>query len=471
MGAISFVDWAIFAAYVVLVFGLAIWFARQQQTNEDFFVGARKMSWVPVGLSMFASILSSISFIGMPTQAAVGTYHVYLAVLCIPLLIVPIVGWLFVPFFHGLRVTSAYEYLEFRFNRRMRLIASLLFMLYSFVWMGNLLYASSHVMEPVLGLGPDDIGTTAWLLVGIGAFATLYTALGGFKAVVWTDVLQGIVLGGGMLFILWAGLSLIDGEWSGVMELGGKYEKFKMFETGFDISPGSQNVYSALSLALFSFLPWYAATLTAVQRYVSMPTIRAARHSLVLNGVMVGVVCLIFFLVCTLVFAFYHQDLPPGTKAGDGFPAVHANQLLPHFLLLEVAQVGLLGLLMAGLFAAAMSSIDSGINALTAAVVYDWIPGRRLQVSFSRLLSVLFGAAAIVAAIMILYQRSEVYTLVISTSGTLLGMVLGMFLLGMLIKRANAGGLLVGLMASVVALLFAWGHVDGTWYGALSCVR
>jgi Na+/proline symporter len=84
---------------------------------------------------------------------------------------------------------------------------------------------------------------------------------------------------------------------------------------------------------------------------------------------------------------------------------------------------------------------------------------------------VLFGAAAIVAAIMILYQRSEVYTLVISTSGTLLGMVLGMFLLGMLIKRANAGGLLVGLMASVVALLFAWGHVDGTWYGALSCVR
>ena len=331
MGSLGFTEWAIFFGYVVLVFALALRFAGQQQTNEDFFLGGRKMWWLPIGLSMFATILSSISFIGMPTQAAIGTYHVYLAVLLIPLLIVPVMGWFFVPFFHRLKVTSPYEYLELRFDRPLRLMGSLLFVAYSFPWMGNLLYASSHVMVPVLGLGPDDLGTIAWLLVGIGAFATLYTVLGGFKAVIWTDVLQGFVLGGGMLFILWTGLSLLDGGWSGLLEVGRDYDKFRMFDTHFDISPGSENVYTALSIALFTFLPWYAITLTAVQRYVSMPSIRAARHSLVVNGIMVGVVCLIFFLVGTMVFAFYHQDLPLGAKAGDGFPKVHANQLLPHF--------------------------------------------------------------------------------------------------------------------------------------------
>ena len=470
MGSLGFTDWAIFFGYVVLVFALALRFAGQQQTNEDFFLGGRKMWWLPIGLSMFATILSSISFIGMPTQAAIGTYHVYLAVLLIPLLIVPVMGWFFVPFFHRLKVTSPYEYLELRFDRPLRLMGSLLFVAYSFPWMGNLLYASSHVMVPVLGLGPDDLGTIAWLLVGIGAFATLYTVLGGFKAVIWTDVLQGFVLGGGMLFILWTGLSLLDGGWSGLLEVGRDYDKFRMFDTHFDISPGSENVYTALSIALFTFLPWYAITLTAVQRYVSMPSIRAARHSLVVNGIMVGVVCLIFFLVGTMVFAFYHQDLPLGAKAGDGFPKVHANQLLPHFLVHEVAQVGLLGLLMAGLFAASMSSIDSGINALTASIVYDWMPGRQLKVAFSRLLSALFGTAAVISAVVILYQRLEVYDLVISLSGTVLGLLMAVFLLGMLVKRANSGGVWVGLAAGVTVLALTWNHVDGTWHGAMSCL-
>ena len=117
-----------------------------------------------------------------------------------------------------------------------------------------------------------------------------------------------------------------------------------------------------------------------------------------------------------------------------------------------------------------MSSIDSGINALTASIVYDWMPGRQLKVAFSRLLSALFGTAAVISAVVILYQRLEVYDLVISLSGTVLGLLMAVFLLGMLVKRANSGGVWVGLAAGVTVLALTWNHVDGTWHGAMSCL-
>ena len=157
MGFMHPLDWTIFGSYLVAVLALGLWFAREQHSNEDFFLGGRKMSWLPVGLSMFASIFSSNSFVGLPTQAAFGNYHIYFAIITIPLLVVPVVGWVFVPLFHRLGVTSAYEYLELRFNRPIRLIGSSLFIIYTFAWMGNLLYAVSHVIEPVLGLGTDNL--------------------------------------------------------------------------------------------------------------------------------------------------------------------------------------------------------------------------------------------------------------------------------------------------------------------------
>lgn len=336
--------------------------------------------------------------------------------------------------------------------------------------MGNLLYAVTHVLEPVTGLGPDQIWKMAWLLVVIGVFATLYTVAGGFKAVVWTDVLQGFALGGGMLVILYMGLERMDGGWTGMMDLGRQYGKFEMFDLRFDMSPGSENVFSSLSIALFTYLPWYATTLIAVQRYVSLPSVRAAQRSLILNAAMTVVICLLFFLVGTTIFAFYHQGLPDGTRAGQGFPDVHANQLMPHFVLNELSVAGLAGLLLAGLFAAAMSSIDSGINGLTATLVCDWLPARNLSISFSRLLSLVFGMLAVASALVILYQRSEVYSSIIAISGTFLGLLLGMFLVGMLFKSANTGGLFVGLICGILTLIVMWDRVDVDWYGALTCI-
>src|SRR6516165_5129037 len=123
----SSLDWIVSVGAVVLTFAQGWWLAGRQKTTEDYFVGGRRMSWLAVGLSMFAATFSPLSFVGLPREAAYDNYHLYLAILFIPLFAAPLAGWLFVPIYHRLHLTSAYEYLELRFDRRLRLAGSLLF--------------------------------------------------------------------------------------------------------------------------------------------------------------------------------------------------------------------------------------------------------------------------------------------------------------------------------------------------------
>src|SRR3954462_8245439 len=132
----SVLDWCICLGAVALMFGQGWLFAGSQKTTEDYFVGGRSMNWLAVGLSMFATIFSPLSFVGLPRAAAYEDYHLYLAILFIPLFAAPLAGWLFVPIYHRLRLTSAYEYLELRFDRRIRRCGSLLYGLYTLAWMG-----------------------------------------------------------------------------------------------------------------------------------------------------------------------------------------------------------------------------------------------------------------------------------------------------------------------------------------------
>src|SRR5687768_8204122 len=158
-------DWIISVGAVVAMFAQGWWFSRAQKTTEDYFVGGRGMNWLAVGLSMFAATFSPLSFVGLPREAAYVDYHLYLAILFIPLFAAPIVGWLFVPIYHRLRLTSAYEYLELRFDRNARRLGSLLYGLYVIGWMGSMLYATSLIVQAALGL---DTGQRIAVMVLLG---------------------------------------------------------------------------------------------------------------------------------------------------------------------------------------------------------------------------------------------------------------------------------------------------------------
>ena len=472
MSSLNWLDWTICIGYLVIVLAMGSWFARTQHTNEDYFVGGRRMHWLPIGLSLFASVFSSLSFVGLPREAAYEDYHLYLAILIIPLVAMPIVSRVFVPLYLRLRITSAYEYLELRFNRPLRLTASFLCSLYMFGWMGAMLLAVGVILQAVMGLSETQL---LWTLILTGLFATVYTTFGGVKAVIWTDVLQAVTLGGGMLAVLFLTVGHIDGGWSTVWEVGSRYNKFEMFEMRWDPTDRG-NFFSACAFGIFVYISSYAVFQGAAQRYVAMPTVKVARTSLVLNGTLTAVICLLFFLVGTALFCFYHQALPVGAEAGSGFPALEKqDQLLPHFVMSELPQVGLMGLFLAGLFAAAMSSVDSGINWLTALVVTDWLSNRKMKLGFSRILCFTFGAGVILTAVILQTWESNVFDTVMMIAGTFFGPLLGIFLLGIFVKRANAQGAAAGFLASVLAVGWVlWtkdtNQISHWWYAAFGCL-
>jgi len=493
MRQLTVTDWCVFVCYLSVVLALGVFFARRQRDNEEYFVGGRRMNWFAVGVSLFATAFSSLSFVALPREGAYEDYHLLVTYLCIPLIITPVLWWVFVPVYRRLGVTSVYEYLEVRFSRTMRRLGTLLFALYAIGWMGSMVFATGLIIKAVLKLSETQF---IWTLVAVGLFATLYTVLGGIRAVIWTDVLQAVTLGGGMIAVFFLTLGHIDGGWDTVLRLGVESNKFQMFDMDLDLTRG-RTFFSALAIGLFAYLPGYTTSQITVQRYICTRDLGDARRALIINAAVAAIVAVLFFAVGSTLYAYYHQEggsgfpkiVKPGgqelkakdqtsegehqTSETEGQTLETKDQLMPHFVLNELPYVGLSGLLLAGLFAAVMSTIDSGINSLTAVLVYDWLGGRHISVRSSRLLCFSFGICVIGAALLTLLLRDHpVIDIIMKIAGSFLGLLMGVYLLGMLVPRANTAGALAGLVAGSASLAFVWTctEMHAWWYGVFTCL-
>jgi SSS family transporter len=466
MLALSLVDWFVCFAYLAIVFGLALKSARGQQNNEDYFVGGRSMNWWVVGISMFATSFSSISFLGLPQRGAYQDFSFYLTILFIPLVITPILWWLFVPLFVRLRVSSGYEYLGRRFGVPAQRIGATLYCIYAVGWMGTMLYAVALTLQTVMDLNQAQY---VMALVGIGVFATLYTVLGGLKAVIWTDVMQAVVLGGAIILVMFLAVARIDGGWAGFWEIASEHNKFQMFHLDANLLAtenftAKNSVFTAAAFGLFMYLPGYAVSQNMIQRYVCSGTLAGGRGVVVLSAVINTVLGFLFLCVGTALFAFYSQPSGAGLPTA-GLEIAKEDQILPYFVATQTPGVGLIGLILAGLFAAGMSTIDSGINGVTSVIVFDWMRGKRLSLSSSRFLTALLGVVVIGVALVVPVLGDTVIGIITAIAGTCLGMLLGVYLLGMFVSRANLPGVLIGLVAGLVCLAAVWIGTDiPTWW-------
>lgn len=473
MTDLSLIDWCVCAAYLAVVFGLAFRSAKGQRDNEDYFIGGRNMNWFVVGVSMFATSFSSISFLGLPQRGAYHDFSFYLTILFIPFVITPILWWIFVPMFVRLKVSSGYEYLGRRFGLPAQRIGSGLYFVYAIGWMGTMLYAMALTVQIVMGLNEAQY---FWALVGIGAFATLYTVMGGLKAVVWTDVLQAVVMGTAIMAVMFLAIGRIDGGWSGFWAIATEHNKFQMFHlNGHLLAPenftGRNTVFTAAAFGLFMYLPGYAVSQNMIQRYVCAGSLARGRGVVVLSAVINAGLGLLFILVGTALFAFYSQPGGAGLPEA-GVEVAKEDQILPYFVAMQLPGVGLVGLILAGMFAAAMSTIDSGINGVTSVIVYDWLSGKELPLSISRILTAILGIMVIGAAILVPVIGDTVIGIITAIAGTSLGMLLAIYLLGMLMPRANLPGILIGLAAGLVCLALVWIFTDvpNWWFGAFTIV-
>lgn len=463
------VDWIVFGAYLALVFGLSLWSMRGQQDNDDYFLAGRRMNWLAVGVSMFATSFSSISFLGLPQRGAYQNFSFFLTILLIPLLITPILWLFFVPLYARLQVSSGYTYLRLRFGTAVQRIGSLLYCGYALAWMGAMLYAIALTLKSVMGLN-----TAQYLavLIGLGIFATVYTAMGGLKAVIWTDVLQAATLGGAVVLVLFLAVDGIAGGWSGLWNIGLSHGRWTMIQLDSNLFAQSNftssgSVYTALAFALFMYLPGYAVAQNMIQRYVCSGGVRQGRRVVVLSALINTILGLLFLTVGVALFVYYVQD------GGLGMPVLESeDQILPHFVSNRALGTGLVGLMLAGLFAAAMSTVDSGINGVASVVVYDWLGGKRLPLSVSRKLTLVLGVLVIAAALLAPLLGNNVIDIINTIAGTLLGGLMALFLLGMFSTRTNTPGVLLGLTTGVVSLaavILATG-IPMWWYGAFMII-
>lgn len=473
MANLSLIDWLVCLGYLGVVFGLALRSAKGQQDNEDYFLGGRRINWLAVGVSMFATSFSSISFLGLPQKGAYQDFSFYLVILFIPLVITPILWWVFIPMFVRLKVSSGYEYLGRRFGWPVRRIGSVLYCVYAIGWMGTMLYAVALTLQAVMELTEEQY---RWMLVGIGAFATLYTVMGGLKAVIWTDVLQAVVLGGAVVVVILLAVGRIEGGWSAFWSIATEHGKFKMFHLdakllALENFTKSNSVFTALAYGVFVYLPGYTVTQNMVQRYVCAGSLARGRGVAALSAGINAGLGFLFLLVGTALFAFYSQ------AGGAGLPAAEVelaseDQILPYFVSTQLPGIGLVGLILAGLFAAAMSTVDSGINGVTSVIVFDWLSGRDLPLGVSRLLTVVLGVAVIGAAFVARLLGKTVIDMIMLIAGTTLGMLLAVYLLGMLVRRANSPGVLIGFAAGLVCLAGVWifTEIPQWWFGAFAMV-
>jgi len=474
---LQLLDYGLIAAYMVGTFGIAWWFGRKQKNTDDYFVGGRSMPWFAVGLSILATLFSTLTYLGMPGEVIKHGTRIYFGYLTIPFTAC-VITLLWIPFFMRLRLVSAYEYLERRFSYPLRAVGASLFILLRLGWMSMVIYAASDALNRVKGRDFESLaGNDLYWIIGIiGVTAAVYTAIGGIQAMIWTDVLQCLLLLAGVLmavfYVVWV---------DGTGPIDWYHSAASVRETVVDPKTG-------LRLA-DSTSPWYSLDLTArmtvltvmmnnffwttcthgsdqvvLQRYFSTSSLKAARKSYFIN---LGVDLTMAFLLamCGLALAaFYVSRIQfDGKVFATGGVGTPPDKLFQHFLGHQLP-VGCAGLVIAAFLCDAIQTLQSGVNAITAVVTNDFIP--RLRSGKPRILSDLTFARMAAFGITAFVTGNAYFVNYIATKNgwtlvdmmpkffnMFIGPLAGMFVVGMFCRRARtfsvAGAALVGIPVAV----------------------
>ena len=443
-GSFGWLDGSVLVVYLAALVGLGAWFSRREAGTADYFLAGRRIPWWAAGISLYATQLSAITYLATPAVAFAGDWRILPSLVMI-LTVAPIVVRFYLPFYRRLGVTTAYEYLERRFDPWVRAYGSLAFLLFQLGRMAVVVYLPALALAAVTGF---DL---RWSIVAMGVLATVYTVLGGIEAVIWTDVLQALVLLGGVVLALVIAILGLE-EPASFVSIAMAEGKMNLLAGGWSFT-----ALATWSILLGSFLLQFGPYTTdqaVVQRYMTTRDERSAARGIYLNGWMSLPAGALFFLLGTALFRHYRenpQDLAVGMARDEVFPLFVVQQF----------PVGLAGLLVAGVFAASMSSLDSSMHSIATAWTNDFqrkiTPGRsdRDYLRMARIVTVLAGVFGTVAAVALAsYEIESLFFLFQEILGLLTSGLVGVFLLGIFSRRASGPAVLAGALAGTLAL--AW---------------
>ena len=438
-------DYAVVAIYLALLLLIGWKFRTRSENPAEYFLAGRRMGWFPIGLSVMVTTFSAINYLALPGEVfGFGLY--VLASFPVFFLAAWIITKVWMPFFHGKKMVSLYEFLEERFDYRVRALASGLFLAWRFFWMATALYASAQIMSRLTG-----VSLPAVILAG-GIVATIYTTVGGMRAVMWTDVLQFFVLFGGIVLGLAFALRG-DADAFRIALEGGRLKPFLPFDPAYlSFDPRIRmTLWSGLIGVTVAFLARYGADQMVVQRYFTARDLRAAQRGLWLNA-FVSVLSLSLLVLFGL--AVYVHAITSGALSGTRI--MNGTALQQIAALIRSFPAGVTGVIAAALLAATMSSIDSGINSCSAAYLTDFhnrlfrfrLPGHLLTAAIGSAVTLLA-----LTAVPLVGRTNTLFMIVNKFVNGLGGPLLTLVALAMFSKRVNAFGMFAGGLCGLAASL------------------
>lgn len=444
-------NYIVLAVYMAAVVAVGLVFAGRQKTTEDYFLAGRKMPWLPVAMSMFASLTSAVTFMGLPGKAYDENISMLVVCFVSPCLVPFLVFW-FYPLYRKMNVTTSYEYIGRRFGRPAYICTSVLFIMARLSWLGLVLYAPALAISVVTGI-PVHVAIPL-----MGIVATLYTILGGLSAVLWTDVLQFIILAGGAVWVAVSLATGIPGGIPAIMDIAGGASRLQVASWKFSLYE-----MNGIVVALTFFLQMmqdYGTDQVTVQRMLAVNSrkgmIKAVIFNAVTDFVMIG---LLLFIGIGLFAYFKTYPVQNITLQGD--------IVLPYYIMHSLP-AGISGLVISAIFAAAMSSFDSGINSVATVIENDFIRYTRpadtgsTAVKRARIISCGLGIAAIILA----FLAEMIGNLIEAYSGYMSlfsAPVLALFILGMISRRANFKSWLAGAVLAIVFTLWLQHGLKVNW--------
>ncbi|KAM6437692.1 sodium-coupled monocarboxylate transporter 1-like [Liasis olivaceus] len=448
VGGFTAWDYVVFGFMLLIsaVIGLYYAFAGGgQRTREEFLMGGRKLTAFPVALSLTASFMSAVTVLGTPAEIyRFGTIFSLFAITYI--LVVVVSAEVFLPVFYRLNITSAYEYLEMRFNKKLRLCGTGLFLILTVIYTGMVIYAPALALNQVTGI--DLWGA----VVGTGIVCTFYCALGGLKAVVWTDVFQAMIMVAGFLSVIIRG-TILQGGLGNI--INDTYHGERLNFWNFNPNPLQRHTFWTIVVGgTFTWLGIYAVNQSQVQRYLSCKNRFHAKLSLYLNLVGLWII-LLCAVLCGLTMYSIFKDCDPWTAGCVLAP----DQLMP-YLVVEILQQfpGMTGLFVACAYSGTLSTVSSSINALATVTVEDLIKPyftfTELKLSWiSKGMSLFYGAVCIGMAALASFLGALLQA-ALTIFGMVGGPLLGLFSLGILCPFANSVGSFIGLICGFAFTLW-----------------
>ena len=457
----GWINYFVIIIYLLGMMGVGFYFSRKAKNTEQFFKGGKSIPWWAAGISIFATALSAITFLSIPAKAYMADWGMFMFNMSI-LLIVPVVIKFYLPFFRKLNVASAYEYLEQRFSAPVRYLASLFFCLFMFARIAVVLFLPSLALNAVTGL---DVYVCI-LLMGLVTIA--YCTMGGIEAVVWGDVIQGIILVGGALISIVYLISGVDGGIGTIMEIAIDDRKFNILNFSLD---WTKPVFWVTLIGGFAnqFLT-YTSDQSVVQRYITVKDTSGTKKGLWLNGILSIPIAIIFFSIGTCLYVFFktHPDML-------NIGMTNTDSIFPHYIMCGLP-AGIAGLLIAAIFAAAMSTLSANINSTSTVMTEDFYSRIRKcaeekqKMRFARWTGVIIGGLGVGMAILLAtFDIASLWDQFNFFLGLLTSGLGGLFMMGIFTKRIGTRSALTGFAASVVILLLfnSLSNVSVVLYGAI----